>query len=157
MNLTYFVAFVDQLVGAGDKLQAVDMIELSSDLVTEQPSSATWRDCPSTDIFRVTPDQIAESAFVRDLLRTSNDADLVECTNLWAQATMNAEHFAINNRSKDKEVEHLATAFPDRCIAVFLLTFLVKAVHLGDLARFMVTTNKSDAVRVSRKEVNVRW
>lgn len=90
VNLTYLVAFVDQLVGASDELQAVDMIELSGYLVTKQPSSATWRDSPSADIFRVTPDQIAESALMWDLLCTSDHADLVECTDLWTKATMNA-------------------------------------------------------------------
>lgn len=69
-------------MSTGDKLEAVDVVEFCSDLVAKQPSSTTWGHSPSSNVFRITPDQIAESAFVRDLLSSSDDAYLVKGTDL---------------------------------------------------------------------------
>ncbi len=46
---------------------------------------------------------------------------------------MDAENFSVDDGSKDKKVKDLAAAFPDRCVTVLLLTFLVEAVDLSDL------------------------
>lgn len=71
---------------------------------------------------------------MRDFLRASNDADLVERADFGAQTAVYTEDFTVDYGSKDEEVEYLAAAFPDRCIAVLLLAFFVETVHLGDLA-----------------------
>lgn len=63
---------------------------------------------------------------------------------------MNAEDFAINDGTQNKEVENLAASFPDRGIAIFLLALFVEAVDLSDLARLVVTAHKGDAVRVAK-------
>ena len=81
-SLAYLIAFINELMSTGNKLEAVDVVELCSDLVAEQPSSTTWRYSPSSNVLRVAPDQIAEGAFVRDLLSSSNDAYLVKRADL---------------------------------------------------------------------------
>lgn len=43
----------------------------------------------------------------------------------------------------------MAAGFPDGCVAVLLLAFLVEAVYLGDLPRLVVSTNENDALGVS--------
>ena len=145
---TYLVAFVDKLMSTSNELQAIDVIELGRNLVAKKPASTTWRNSPCLDILRVTPNQIAESAFMRDLLGTGNDTDLINGANLRAQTTMNAENFTINNGGEDKEIENLAARLPDRRITVLLLAFLVETVDLSDLARLVVTTDEGNFVRV---------
>jgi hypothetical protein len=144
----YLVAFVDKLMSTCNELQAIDVIELGRNLVAKEPASTTWRNSPCLDILRVTPNQIAESALMRDLLGTSNDTDLINSANLRAQTTMNAENFTINNSGEDKEIENLTARLPDRCITVLLLAFLVETVDLSDLARLVVATDEGDLVRV---------
>ena len=85
---------------------------------------------------------------MRNLLRTSNDTDLINSANLRAQTAVNAENFTINNGSEDKEVKNLAARLPDRRIAVLLLALLVETVNLGDLARLVVASDECDLVGV---------
>ena len=144
----YLVALIDELMSTSDELEAVDVIKLGCNLVAEEPASTAWRNSPSLDIFRITPDQVAESAFMRNLLGTSDDTNLINSTNLRAQTTMNAKNFAINNGGEDKEIENLAARLPDRRIAVFLLALFVEAIDLSDLARLVVASYKSDLIGV---------
>jgi hypothetical protein len=98
---TYLVSLIDELVGTSNEFEAVDVVELSRNLVTEKPASTTWGNSPSLDILRITPDQVAESTLMRNLLGTSNNTDLIYSTDLRAQTTMNAENFTINNGGED--------------------------------------------------------
>ena len=149
--MTDLVPFVDELVSARDEIKVVDMIELAGDLVSKEPASTTRRDGPGTDIFRITPDQVTEGAFMRDLLGTGDNTDLVEGTDLRAQAAVNAEDFAINNGAEDEEVKDLSTCLPDRGVAVFLDALFIETVDLSDLTRLVIATDDGDAVRPARK------
>lgn len=60
---------------------------------------------------------------------------------------MNTQHTTIDNRGKGEEVEHLAAGFPYATVAVFLLTFFVEAVDLGDLSALVVSTDEGDSFR----------
>ena len=148
--MSYLVAFVYKLMGTSNKLEAIDMIKFCSDFVAKQPPGATWGYSPSANVFRVTPNQITEGAFVRDFLGSSNDANLVKGTDFRAQTAVDAEHFPVNDSTKDQEIKDLAAGFPHRSIAIFLLAFFVKPVDLCDLARFMVAPDEGHAIRVPR-------
>ena len=63
---------------------------------------------------------------------------------------MNAENFSIDDSAQDEEVEYLTAGFPDGGVAVFLLTFFIESVDLGDLAGFVVAPDEGDTVGVSR-------
>ena len=110
---TNLVPFVDQLVSARNEIKVIDMVELAGDFIPKEPASTTRRDGPSTDIFRITPDQVTEGAFMRDLLSTGDHTDLVEGTDLRAQAAVDAEDFAIYNGAEDEEVEDLSAGLPN--------------------------------------------
>lgn len=129
-----------------NQLQAVHMVELACHLIPEQPAGPAGRNRPRLHILRVAPHQVAERTLVRDLLGASDDADLVEGADFRAQAAVHAEDFTVNDGGEDEEVEDLAAGFPDGGVAVFLLALLVEAVHLGDLARFVVAADEGDAV-----------
>jgi hypothetical protein len=144
----HLVTLVDELMSTSNKLEAVDVIEFGCNLVTEEPASTARRNGPSLDILRITPDQVAKCTLMWNLLGTSDDADLINSTDLRAQSTMNAENLTINNGGEDKEIENLAARLPDRCIAVLLLALLVETVNLSDLAGLMVTSDERDLVRV---------
>lgn len=131
-----------------DCLQPVDMVELSSDLITKEPPSATGTDSPCINVLWITPHQVAKCAFVRNLLRASNDSDLVDGPDLGAETAVYTENSAVDNSGEHKEVEYLAASLPDRCIAVFCLALFVEAVHLGDLAGLVVATDKHYTVGV---------
>ena len=145
--MSYLVAFIYKLMGTSNKLKAVDVVKFCSDLVAKQPPSTTWGYSPSPNVFRITPDQITEGAFVRNLLCSSNNAYLVQGTDFRTQATVDAEHFPVNDSTEHQEIKDLATGFPDRGITIFLLAFFVKPVDLCDLARFMIASDEGHAIR----------
>ena len=79
----------------------------------------------------------------------SDNANLIKCSNFGRKTTVNTEYSAINDSSQGKEVKDLTAGLPDGGISVLLLTFLVKAVYLGDLTRLVVSANECDLVRES--------
>lgn len=54
---------------------------------------------------------------------------------------MYTQHFPIDDGSQREEVEDLTAGFPDRRIAILLLTLLVETVDLSDLPRFVVSAD----------------
>jgi len=121
-------------VSTSNELKSIDVIEFGSNFVAKQPPGSSRRNSPCANVLGIAPYQIAKSAFMRDLLRTSNDADLVEGTNLRTQATVNTENFAVDDCTENEEVEDLAAGFPDRGVSILLLTFFVETVDLSYLA-----------------------
>ena len=148
-RVTNLVSLVDQLVSTCNGFQTIYMVELSRDRDTKEPTSTSWTNCPGIDIFGIAPYQVAEGSLVGNFLRTGYNPDLVDCPDLRAQASVYAEHRAINDSRKNQEVKDLTASLPDGGITVFLLTFLVEAVDLSDLSRLVVTTNKDNPVGVS--------
>ncbi len=94
-------------------LQAVDVVEFSRNLVSEQPSSTTWTHCPRVDFFRITPYKVTEGTLVRNFLSTSDHPDLVDGSDLRAEATVHTEDSPVHNGGENKEVKDLATGLPN--------------------------------------------
>ena len=145
----YLVAFINKLMGPRNQFKPIHMIELRRDLIPKQPSSPPWTHRPRPHILRVTPDQVAKRALMRDLLRARNHADLIEGADFGGKAAVDAEDLAVDYGAQNEEVEDLAACFPDAGVAVFLLAFFVEAVNLGYLPRFVVAADEGHAVGVS--------
>ena len=109
----YLVAFIDELMGTSDELEAVDVVEFRGDLVAKQPPGPSRRYGPSSDVFGITPYQIAEGTFVGDLLSPSNDTYLIQGTDFGTQAAVDAEDFAVDDCTEDQKIKDLAACFPD--------------------------------------------
>ena len=135
------VSLVDELVGARDRGQPVDVVELVGHLVAKEPAGTARAHGPGVDVFRVAPDQVAEGTLVGDLLGAGNDADLVDGADLGAQAAVNTQDGAVDNSGEDEKVKNLAACLPDRGVAVLLLAFFVETIYLRDLPRFVVAAN----------------
>lgn len=144
----YLVSFVDKLMSTSDEFQTIDMIELRSDFISEEPSSTTRRNSPSINILGITPYQVTKSSFVWDFLSTSDNADLINCADLGAQTTVNTKDFSVNNSCQNEEIKYLTARLPNRSVAILLLTFFVETVNLSDLAGLVVPANKSDFIWV---------
>ena len=149
--MTYLVTFVDKLMSSSNKFQTVHMIELRRDFITEEPTCSTRRNSPGVDLFRIRPDEITESTFVGNLLSTGDHSDLINRSDFGTQATVHTQDFAINHGSENQEIENLAARLPYRGVSILLLTFFIKAIDLGDLAGFVVTTDESDPIGVSSR------
>lgn len=69
---------------------------------------------------------------------------------------MNTEYFTINNSCKNEEVKDLTAGFPDRGVSILLLALLIKPINLSYLTRLVISTNKSDLVRVPKLDMMSR-
>lgn len=136
-----FVTLVHKLMSSGDEFQSVDVVELCRNLVSEQPSSSTRADGPRINVLGITPHKITEGTLMRNLLCTSNNADLVDGADLRRQSTVYTEYFAIDDGCQDQEVKDLATCLPYASVAVFLLAFFVEAIHLRNLTGLVVSAD----------------
>lgn len=145
----YFVAFINELMSSRDELEAIHVVELRSYFIPKQPTRPPWRYSPRPHIFRITPYQVAESTLVGDLLRPSDDADLIQGADFGAEAAVHAEDFAVDDGAQHEEVEDLTAGFPDGGVAVFGLAFFVEAVDLGYLTGFVVAADEGYAVGVA--------
>ena len=145
------VALVHELVGARDAFETIDVVEFGRDLVAKEPAGTSRAHGPCTNFLRIAPDQVTKGTFVWNLLRASNNTNLVESADFRTEATVHAKNFAIDQRCEGKEVKDLAGCLPHRRIAVLLLTLFVEAIHLGDLAGFVVPSNERDSVWISWK------
>lgn len=108
-------------------------------------------DCPRFHVIGIGPHQIAECTLVRNLLCTSNHADLVQSPDLRAQSTVDTQDLAVNDGAQGHEIEDLAAGLPYRRTSVFLEAFFVKPIHLCDLAGFVVATDQRDSIRIPKK------
>lgn len=65
---------------------------------------------------------------------------------------MQAEDLIVDQSGKGKVIEKVGKELPHAGVSVLAQAFVIKAVDLGDLARFMVATKNSDARRVANFE-----
>lgn len=62
---------------------------------------------------------------------------------------MKAEDLVVDEGGEGKVIEEIGEVLPNVCISVFSKALVVKTVNLGNLTRFVVTTEDSDSLWVS--------
>lgn len=62
---------------------------------------------------------------------------------------MNTKYFSINDSSKWEVIKNVGTVLPRVGIPVFSDYFIIESVNLGDLSGFMITSKKSNVLRIS--------
>ena len=67
---------------------------------------------------------------------------------------MEAENFLFHDSSQGEVIEEICEVFPHVGIAILAKTFIVETVDLGDLARFMISTENSDSILVADLETD---
>lgn len=95
------ISLIDELMRSCDESEIVHMAEFLGDLVSEQPTCSesvnnnqyvvldikihtrsSRTDSPSLHVFRIGPHQVTERPFVGNLLCSSHNANLVQCSDL---------------------------------------------------------------------------
>ena len=75
---------------------------------------------------------------MRDLLDSVQCPDIVQGVYARREPSMETEDLIIDQGGERQVVEQICEVFPDVGVAVFSETFVVEAVDLSDLARFVV-------------------
>ena len=144
------VALHDELMGASNEADAINVIEFRGDLSAEQPSGTARGNRPGLagQVLRVRPHEIAERTLVRDLLLSINESNLVEGLDLGRQAAMHAVNFIFDDSADGKMIEDLHGVLPRIGVAVLAGSLFVEAVERRGATRLMVTSEQSDVAGV---------
>ena len=127
-------------MGACYQFQIVRVVELLRDVLSEGVAGASWRDTPAASVIWVRPEKIADWSLVRHLHDPIELLDLVEGVDTWRQATVQTENTALDDCGERQVVEERSEVQPHLGISVLPQAFVVKAVDLGDLLAFVITT-----------------
>lgn len=128
------VALLDKLVCSADELELVDMIELCCDSGSKLPTSTSRADRPGFDILGIAPHQITKASLVRNFLSPVDGANLIDCSDIGGEASVNTEHFSIDHSSDVEAIKDLCAVFPGICTSVLSLALVIKSINLGDLS-----------------------
>ena len=71
----------------------------------------------------------------------------------WPQPAKDT-YLALNQSSEGEVVEEVGEVSPDVGVAIFAQAFVVEAVHLGDLPRFVVSAEDCYTVAIAKLEGN---
>lgn len=138
------VTIHDELMGTGDQVDVVDVVEFGSNLGSEEPSGTSWRHGPGLDVLWVGPHEVAEWALMRDLHASVDESNLVDGLDLGGESTMDTEYLTLDDGTDTEIVEDFCAVFPWVGVSVLSDGLIVEAVDGGDLAGLVVTSQESD-------------
>mmetsp|Transcript_16148 Transcript_16148/g.37642 ORF Transcript_16148/g.37642 Transcript_16148/m.37642 type:complete len:292 (-) Transcript_16148:107-982(-) len=145
-------ALHNELVSADDEIEAVAFVELLGDISAEGVSSTSRRDPPSHTVIRIRPDEVTDRPLVRNFLGAVECLNLVDEVKRRREPCVWAENLAIDRGRERQVVEHLHKHEPHGGRAVLPKALVVKAVHLRNLPRLVVTTEQTNPARISNLE-----
>mmetsp|Transcript_44789 Transcript_44789/g.127911 ORF Transcript_44789/g.127911 Transcript_44789/m.127911 type:complete len:210 (-) Transcript_44789:233-862(-) len=143
------VALHDELVRAGDELQAVGVVELLGDVLAEGVAGPAGRDAPAAAVVGVRPQQVAHGPLVRHLLDAVELPDVVQGVQGWGDAAVHADDLVLDDRGHGQVVERVREDLPNRGSAVGPHALVEEAVYLRDLPALVVTAQQRDALLVA--------
>ena len=86
---------------------------------------------------------------MRNFLDTVESSDVIEGIDAWRETSVETEDLVVDKGCEGEVVKEVGEVLPYVGVAVFPKTFIVEAIHLCDLARFVIATEDGDALRVS--------
>lgn len=89
---------------------------------------------------------------MRNFLNAVEGTDVVKRIDGGGETTVKAEDLVIDKGGEGEVVKEVSEVLPDIGISIFSEALVVEAIHLGDLAGFVVTTEDGDSARVSDLE-----
>jgi len=120
----------DKLMRTCDSSQAVRVVELLRDVLSEGVTSASGRDTPTTTVIGVRPEQVTDGALVGSLLDAIELANLVKCINARGETTVQTEDLAGDHGRQGQVIEKLCELLPHVGVAVFTQALIVESVPI---------------------------
>lgn len=77
-RIVELVAFLNELMCSADEFELVDVVKLGCDARSKKPTSASRTNSPGLNIFRITPHEITENAFMWNFLSAIDGTNLID-------------------------------------------------------------------------------
>lgn len=127
-------------MGTSNQCQPVVVVKGFRYVLAECVASTTRRDSPTTAVIGVRPQEVTHGAFMRNFLDSVKGSNVVECIDAGRETSVEAEDLVVDEGGEGEVVEQIGEVLPHVCVSVFAEAFIIEAVHLSDLARFVVAT-----------------
>mmetsp|Transcript_28058 Transcript_28058/g.63438 ORF Transcript_28058/g.63438 Transcript_28058/m.63438 type:complete len:212 (+) Transcript_28058:167-802(+) len=127
------VSLHDQLMCSDNKLEAVDVVEMLRNILSEGVSCSSRADSPSNPVVRVAPHQIADGTFMGNFLESLELLHLRHCIKGGRQPSVGTKQLLVDGCREREEIKQIREAFPHIRAAIFSDAFIVKSIHLSDL------------------------
>ena len=128
--VTPVVSVHDELMGTGNSLQAICLVELLGDVLAEGVARTARRDAPTAAVIGVRPQQVANGALVGHFLNAIKLPNLIESVNGRGETAVQAENLILDDSSQGEVVKQGCENFPDFSVAVFAEAFIVEAIPM---------------------------
>ena len=139
----------DELMGTGDEVEAVAVIILLRDVLSEGEAGAAWTDTPAGPVVGVGPKEVAHGSLMRDFLNPVELPYVVDGVDGRAQAAVEAKYVIVDKGREGEVVEQVREELPNVCTPVLSDALVIKAIDLGDLSGFVVAAKDEDTVGVA--------
>lgn len=136
-------------MGSRNERESVVVVERLRNILAESVTCTTRGYSPAASVVGVRPQQVAHWALVWHFLDAVKRSDVIKRVDAWGQTAVQTEDLVVDEGGQGEVVEEVCEVLPDVCVSVLSETLVVEAVDLGDLARLVVSTEDSDALRVS--------
>lgn len=137
-----------------DRLKVILLYKLIRNVLAKSVASTARADAPPSTVVGVRPKQVTHGPLVGNLDHAIDTLDLVECVQAWRQTSMQAEDLVLDHSSQRQVIKQVSQELPHVCIAVLAHTLVVKAIDLGDLAAFVITSQNGETVTISNLEAH---
>ena len=124
------VSVHDKLMRTCDSSQAVRVVELLRDVLSEGVTSASGRDTPTTTVIGVRPEQVTDGALVGGLLDAIELTNLVKCINARGETTVQTEDLAGDHGRQGQVIEKLCELLPHVGVAVLTQALIVESIPI---------------------------
>lgn len=143
------ISLHDKLVGAGDGVHFIGVVELAADITAKKVPGAARAEAPAFNLFGVRPEEVAHGAVMRDFLLSIDCANLVEGLDAGGKAAVDAEDSVVDDGGEGDVIEDVGAVLPHVDASVFPQALVVKAVHLRDLPALVIAPYEEDPIGVS--------
>ena len=131
-------------MGAANKVNIVLFIESWNDFLTESEGNTTVIFSPTLNILiGIRPEEIAEKSSIGNISRSHNSLNLLKGAQFWAEATMHAENFLINNGSNGEAIKAVSESLPEFDI-IATLALIVETIDSVDWRAFMISSKEEE-------------
>mmetsp|Transcript_19392 Transcript_19392/g.56728 ORF Transcript_19392/g.56728 Transcript_19392/m.56728 type:complete len:305 (+) Transcript_19392:329-1243(+) len=152
--VTPIVAVHDQLMGPADQIEAVLVIPLLRNVLAEGESGPAGADAPAAPFVRIAPEEVAHGSLVGHLLHSIQLPHVIERIDGRAEAAVEAKDAVLHERRQGEVVEEIREHLPHVGRAVLPNALVVEAVHLRDLAGFVIAPEDKDSIGIADLEAD---
>jgi hypothetical protein len=113
--------------------------------LSESPSGSSWTDVVAETFIRVTPKEIADGPFARNLLEAIKFPDVIKSLDAGGETSMSAKNLSFDDSRERKVIKEFSEHLPNVVVFVLPHALIIEPVVLGDTSRLVVASENGES------------